>query len=92
MKRFILSFFFLTTFPVGCPSNPTPPTPNDVTCATVCAKAAALGCDFSRPSPKDVSCTAVCENLKASGLPSWNLACMAKEKTSTCAAMDACQP
>jgi hypothetical protein len=93
MKRFLLPFLFLLTFPTGCPSNPTPPTPPtpvDATCASVCAKAATLGCDFSRPSPKGVSCTAVCENLKASGLPSWNLACMSS--ASTCAAMDNCQP
>lgn len=90
MKRFLLPFLFLAISPVaGCPDDPVPP-PANVTCASVCSKAAGLGCDFAQPSPKGVTCAAVCENLKGSGLPSWNLACMAS--ASSCAAMDDCQP
>ena len=80
MKR-LLPFLFLIVFPAGCPPT--------TTCAQVCAQAAALGCVSARPTAKGVSCTEVCENLKASGLPMWNLACRAS--AATCAAMDACE-
>jgi hypothetical protein len=88
MRR-LLPFLFLFAFPTtaGCPPTPGP---GATTCAQVCAKAATLGCDFSRPSPKGIPCAAVCENLKASGLPSWNLTCM--NAAATCEAMENCQP
>jgi hypothetical protein len=87
MRR-LLPFLFL--FLPSCPSTPTPPAPGAATCTEICARGATLDCAFANPTPKGASCKTVCENLQASGLPMWNLACMATAKS--CAAMDDCQP
>jgi hypothetical protein len=82
MRR-CLPFLFLVLPAAGCPTSSTP------TCAQVCARGAALGCEFAKPTPKGATCTTVCENLATSGLPAWDLACMAQAQT--CEAMDACE-
>jgi hypothetical protein len=79
--------------------NPTPATPDaaapatqdtaptGVSCATACARAAALHCDYAAPSPKGVTCEQVCEN--AQSFQAWDLACRTKIKT--CADVLGCQ-
>jgi hypothetical protein len=91
MKRWLLPFLLFPFLHSSCGTpGPVPPTPvPGAACVDVCSRAATLGCSFAQPSPGGVPCTEVCENLRTSGLPSWNLPCMAG--STTCEAMDTCQ-
>jgi hypothetical protein len=57
----------------ACGTGPTP-VPTTSTCATACARGAALSCIWSTPTPMGASCEQVCEN--ASRIVPWNVACL----------------
>ena len=88
----LLALLFVAVFSTAsnCGSTQLPdaaPAPVAPSCATACARAAALGCDYAQPSPDGVTCEAVCKN--AQGLFRWDLAC--RTGISACADVLGCQ-
>ena len=73
--------------PTPAPVVDAAPAPAAPSCATACARAAALGCDYASPSPKGVTCEAVCQN--AQQFVPWNLAC--RTNITSCAAVLNCK-
>jgi hypothetical protein len=70
----------------ACPST-TPA--GTATCATYCARMAALGCPEAKATAKGATCEQVCLNFHANAAVKLDLAC--KTAAATCAAADACE-
>jgi len=90
----ILMAFAIVISLTGCPRPmppPIPPTDADAggaTCETACARMQQLGCPAGRPTPRGAPCIEVCAAAEASGLISWNVACVTS--ANTCGASDHC--
>lgn len=65
--------------PAPSPVADAAPVPVVPSCASACARAAAIGCDFAAPSPKGVSCVDVCQN--AQQFVPWDFVCRMNIKT-----------
>ena len=63
--------------------------PTGATCADVCARGAALGCEYAKPSPGGVSCEAVCKDVVAGTDFVLDLECRAV--ASSCEAAERCE-
>lgn len=62
---------------VGCATIPPAPTPTGATCATVCAHASSLGCQYDYPTPGGATCEQVCQHSASVGQP-WRLECLSQ--------------
>ncbi len=63
------------------------PVPGGATCAEVCDRAGAMGCDWAQPTGQGASCQVVCQNASDARVP-WKLDCLAK--VATCGEADSC--
>ena len=73
--------------PAPTPVVDAAPAPTAPSCATACARAAVLGCNYAAPSPDGVTCTAVCQN--AQQFVPWDLTC--RTNITSCAAVLNCK-
>ena len=64
-----------------------PPIPDTYTCATACARGAALDCDWARWNPLEGSCAAQCADWRDTW--GYNMQCMTT--ATTCEAAERCQ-
>lgn len=70
--------------------QPTPtPLPEGETCASACANATRLNCDFAEPTANGVTCEQVCTEAQATGLTKLNLKC--RTQATSCEAAEACE-
>jgi hypothetical protein len=98
MKTLFAALFVLALS--GCPKPLPPPyvpTPNadaampagPPSCATACARAVQLGCDWGRPTAGGAPCTTVCANAnRGDGPIRFDFACRAN--AASCNAADLC--
>lgn len=85
---FALAFFLTLTC---CPRQPAPP-PVAVSgsdCAAACSKLVQLGCTPAK-TPDGHTCQEVCTSVEATGVVSWNTACIVDIRVQTCDAVKAC--
>jgi hypothetical protein len=87
VKAFILA---AALFLSACgPTKPNPePRPPSTECEAVCVRWAE--CDFGKPSPKGVSCQSVCEMNRPPEKSGWDVPCMLRATTTTCAEANRC--
>lgn len=74
----------------GCATLPPPVVPPSgvYTCATACARGAALACTWAAPTSRGATCETVCENFELSGSMSYGVECVTRAPT--CEAADSC--
>ena len=96
--KLTLALLFVVAGCQGCPGPAPTPSPGPVTttltvpvgkstCASACARMAALGCPAASPTGGH-TCEEVCLNVEKSGLALWGVACVTS--ATSCVAADAC--